>query len=175
VVIAVVRLTPGLRRGGERGGDAGDDLAFDSGRGERRQLLFQTPEDARVAALQAHDARAALRVAHQQHVDLRLPDGVVEPALADVDPARLRCEAAQRGIGQRVEQHDVGFAQPLHAAQRDQVRRAGAGADERDVAWARHAAASTSSAPLVRCDAGSTTISAPAVRLAAYGASGSGC
>jgi hypothetical protein len=37
---------------------------------------------------------------------------------------------AQRRVGQRVEQHHVGLRQALRAAQRDQVGRAGAGADE---------------------------------------------
>ena len=67
---AAARQRP-LRRGGggERGGDAGDDLALDAGGGERLELFLEAAEDARVAALQANDARAALRVLDEEGVD----------------------------------------------------------------------------------------------------------
>ncbi len=60
-----------LRRGGggERGGDAGDDLALDAGGGERLELFLEAAEDARIAALEADDARAALRVLDEEGVD----------------------------------------------------------------------------------------------------------
>ena len=118
-------------RGGDRRGDARHHLAADAGRGERHQLLFEPPEHARVAALQAHDAAVAA-VPHQQRVDLRLPRRIAEAALADVDPGRRRREGAQRRVDQCVMQHDAGAGQRPRAAQRDQVGRAGAGADEGD-------------------------------------------
>ena len=144
------------RRRGQRCRDAGHDLALDAGSRQCFQLFFQPAEDARVAALQADDARAALRVLDEEGVD-RVLAGVLgarfaaavghaaKAALADVDPARLRRQLAQRRVGERIEQHHLGLAEALRAAQRDQVGLAGAGTDEDDAAGCRalglHAAA----------------------------------
>jgi hypothetical protein len=142
--IAAAGERPLRRRGrGERGGDARDDLGRDARRGERLELLLEAAEHARVAPLQAHDARARGRVLHEQGVDRRLARVLgagagarmrhaAKAALADVDPARLGRERAQRRVGERVEEHDVGGAQPLGAAQGDQIGLAGPGADEDD-------------------------------------------
>ena len=103
-------------------------------------LLLEAAEDARVAAFQANDANAARRVLDEKGVDGVLP-GVLaaaarrvrharKAALADIDPARVRRERAQRRVGERVEKDDVGLAQSLRAAQRDEVGCTGAGADE---------------------------------------------
>ena len=107
-----------LRRGGggDRRGDAGHDFAFDAGGGERFELFFEPAEHARVAALEAHDALAHFaRVLDEQRVDRRLAGAVAEAALADVDPVRLRRELAQRRVGERIEQHDVGLREQARA------------------------------------------------------------
>ena len=147
---AAAAAAPGeraLRRrgGGQRRGDAGHDLALDPGLGQGLELFLEPAEHARVAALQPHHHAAFAGVLHQQGVDRRLA-GVLgarlaaavrhaaKAALADVDPARLRREGAQGRVGERIEQHHVGGAQPLGAAQGDQVGLAGAGTDEDDAA-----------------------------------------
>jgi hypothetical protein len=61
--------------------------------------------------------------------------------------------------------HDLGARQTLRAAHGDEVRSAGAGADEDHCLHV--GVLSTSNAPLVRWLAGSTTISAPPTRLSA--------
>jgi hypothetical protein len=158
------------QRGGgrrQRGRDARHHLGANARLGQRLQLFFEAAEDARVAPLQAHHGVPVLRMAHEQGVDAGLARGVAEPALADVDPARLRRQRAQRRVGQRVVQHDLGLRQALRAAHGDQVGCAGAGADEDDRSRVHASTPSTSSAPLVRWLAGSTTISAPPTRLSA--------
>ena len=162
-----------LRRGGggERGGDAGDDLAFDAGGGERLELFLEAAEDARVAALQANDARAARRVLDEQGVDRVLARVLAaaarrvrharEAALADVDPARVRRELAQRRVGERIEEDDVGVLQPLRAAHRDEVGLARAGADEGDAAGARGRDARHADASASRRKRGNGSIRSP--------------
>jgi hypothetical protein len=155
---------------GQRGGHAGHHLDFQARLGAGLQFFLEAAEDARVAALEAHDQPVFAPMAHDQRVDRGLPGAVAEAALADVDPLRARREFAQCRVGERVVQHHVGPGQQAGAAQRDQVRRAGAGSDECDLAHAcqaflPQAAALTSSAPLVRLLAGSTMISAPPTRL----------
>jgi hypothetical protein len=148
--------------GGQRRGDAGNHLGLEPGRGDRLQFFLEAAEHARVAALEPHDQRVAQPVAHQQRIDHVLRRAAVKTALADVDPARPRRELAQRRIGQRVGEHDLGLRQQARAAQRDQVGGPGTGTDESD---AIHGSVLTSKAPLVRWLAGSTTISAPATRF----------
>src|SRR5258705_1114562 len=114
----------------------------------------------------------------EQRVDRRLTGAVAKAALADVHPACARREFAQRGIGERIEQHHVGSRQQPRAAQRDQIGRARPGSDDDDAAHRAHsaqAAAFTSSAPLVRLLAGSTMINEPPTRFVAYASTGSGC
>ena len=162
---AACQRPPRRGRRGQRSGDARHHLAFDALCGQRFELFFQPAEQARVAALETHHQRMPAGHAHEQRVDGGLSRGMREAALADVEPLRLRRQLAQRRVGEGVEQHHVGAGQHACAAQRDQVGRAGAGADEDDLSHQRTTL--TSSAPLVRLLAGSTTISEPATRLCA--------
>ena len=72
---------------------------------------------------------------NQQAVDAGLAIEITaffarKAALAHVHPGGLGGEGAQGRIGQRVEQHDRGLAQALHATQGDEVGGAGARPDE---------------------------------------------
>ena len=135
-----------LRRGGggQRGGDAGDDLAVDAGRGERLELFLEAAEDARVAALQANDAlRRCCACLTSRALIVSWPVFSRPPRAAWATPVKPRlptsiqraCGAscAQRRVGERIEQDDVGAAAGA-AAPRTVMRSAcaGAGADEGD-------------------------------------------
>ena len=169
---AAARQRPLRRRGGgERRGDAGHDLALDAGGGERLELFLEAAEDARVAALEAHDARAALRVLHEQGVD-RVLAGVLAPAarrvrhageaaLADVDPARVRREL-RAAPGRRANRRARRRPRCRRCAPRTVIRSAcaGAGADEDDadvVARRRDARHAEAAAPRRKRGSGSIT------------------
>ena len=88
----------------------------DAGFLERERFLAAAAEHERVAALEAHDALAALGRADHQAVDAVLIDRVPAGALADVEPLRLRRELEQPLRDERVVEHEVGLAQPARAA-----------------------------------------------------------
>src|SRR6202007_1285077 len=58
--------------GAERRRDSGGDAPGDARAGERLDLLAAAPEHVAVAALQARDASAGARVAHEELIDARL-------------------------------------------------------------------------------------------------------
>ncbi|MNE89673.1 hypothetical protein D3C80_1871120 [compost metagenome] len=66
-------------------GDAGHHLEGNAVGRQLLDLLAATPEDERVAALQAQHALAQLGLLDQQAVDFILGHGMVGAALADVD------------------------------------------------------------------------------------------
>ena len=122
--------------GAARGrGDAGHDLEGDALGGERLDLLAAAPEDEGVAALEAHDALALLGQAHQQVVDVLLRHRVLRALLAGVDALGVRAhEVEDRPRDQPVVDHDVGALHEAQRAEGEQVRIAGAGADQRHLA-----------------------------------------
>ena len=132
---------PRQQRRRNRAGDAGNDLAGNAGRGERERLFPAAPEDERIAALETHDAMAAARLADHQPVDRVLANRRAAGALADEEPPRARGVAQRRRLDERVVEHEVRLAEPPHRLEREQLRIAGAGADERDEA--RHFTGST--------------------------------
>jgi len=70
----------------------------------------------------------------QQLVDQRLRGGTLAGALADRDQFGLRTQRQHLQRDQRVVQHRAGLRQQARAAHGDQVGRAGAGADQVDLA-----------------------------------------
>jgi len=96
-------------------------------------FLAGTAEDQRIAALETDDALALARQAHHQGVDVVLLAGRPEAGLAD---QQLACLAAGKiehvARYQIVEQDHVGRLQGAHRTQRQQLRIARPGADQRD-------------------------------------------
>ena len=125
---------PREHRRGNRAGDPGNDLAGNAGRGKRERLFPAATEDERIAALQTDDSTAAARLADHQPVDRVLPNRRTSGALAHEEPLRARGVAQRRGLDERVVEHEVGLAEPPHRLEREELRIAGAGADERNEA-----------------------------------------
>ena len=120
-----------LGGGGERRGDARHDLEGDAGLAQRRHLLAGAAEDERVAGLQPHDAAACRGLAHQQRVDLVLRGGMAPLRLPTSMRSRVAAAHGDDCLGHEPVVHDhVGFLQDALGAQREQVRRAGPGADQ---------------------------------------------
>jgi hypothetical protein len=128
------------RRGGRRrgaGGHARHHAPGDAGGGEGGRLLAAAAEQEGIAALQPHHALPGARRGDQPRGDLRMRHRRRALALADRHERGARPHQAQHAAtGQRVVQDDVGAAQRLGGAQRQQARVAGAGADEPDLAGA---------------------------------------
>jgi hypothetical protein len=81
----------------------------------------------------------ALRGVHDQPVDVALPDARAPRRLADVDDLRARRRLVEQLLrDETVVDHGLGLAQAAQRLERDQLRIAGAGTDERD-ARADHA------------------------------------
>jgi hypothetical protein len=118
------------RRRGHRRADARNDLERDAGLDQRQRLLAAPPEHERIAALQADHVVTAAGLADHQAVDRLLGHRRPAGALAHVEPARLGRQRPQLGPRQRVEQHQVGLAQPPVRAHRQQVDVARAGAHQ---------------------------------------------
>jgi len=121
------------RRRALGGGDAGHDLDRDSSRPTSRDLLAAAAENHGVAALEPHHAPAGLGERDHQRIDLALPAGRPIAGLADQHLLRLaagKIEDFRRD--QVVDQDDVGRLQRAHRAQREELRIARAGADQRD-------------------------------------------
>ena len=102
-----------------------------AGGGQRQRFLAATPEDERVAALQAHHPSTVEAELDEQRVDQLLRDRGAG-ALADVDQLRVRVSQGQHtGADERVVDHHLGVLQTSQPANRQQLGIAGAGADER--------------------------------------------
>ena len=118
----------------ERGGDAGDDLEGDAGGGQRFGLFAAASEDEGVAALEADHGEAAARALDEHGADLFLGEGVDGLLLAGVDALGVgRGQIEQRGGGQAIEEDGVGLLEDAAAFDGDELRIAGACADEIDL------------------------------------------
>src|SRR5438094_242296 len=83
------------------------------------------------------------RTIDEEPVDLRLAHAVAAGRLAGVDDLGVRRRLGeQRGGDEAIVDHDVGLAQAPERLQRDELRVAGAGADERDERASIHGSAS---------------------------------
>src|SRR5581483_875943 len=119
-----------LGRGGERRRHARDDFDRDIGFAKRRDLLLRASEERWIAALEAnYDAMPARRV-HEALVDEALRGGVPAAALADQDLFRARRKREGVRMDERIVEDNVRVAQDAGRAQREEVRRARAGADQ---------------------------------------------
>ena len=120
--------------GGERRGDSRDHGAGDAVRGQHLELLAAASENQRIAALEARHALALSGEAHQQLVDAPL---LIGPAglPADEDPLGIAPRAIQHRLAhQAVVENHVRSLQQLQRPQREQVRIAGAGSNQVDLA-----------------------------------------
>ena len=94
------------------------------------ELLAAAAEDERVATLQARDALSGAGELDQQLVDALLL-AALTGLLADKDAARVAARAIEYGLAhQAVIEDHVGLLQQLQSPQRQQIRIAGAGADQ---------------------------------------------
>ena len=92
----------------------GHDLEGDAGLAQRLRLLAAAAEDERVAALEAHDERAARGRARSAPRRLVLRQRDVARALARVDQQAVRArEVEQRVAGEAVVDDHVGAPQQL--------------------------------------------------------------
>ena len=111
------------RRRRDGGGNPGHDLAGHARRRQGERFLAAATEDERIAALQPHHALAAQRPA-DHHALERLADR--SSAGRRACPRRpLRPRGARGGarrVDQRVVEHQVGRAQTVDRAQREQLR-----------------------------------------------------
>ena len=138
---AVRHRDPGERGSGERRADARHDLVGDARRPQRQDLLASAAEDEGISALEAHDALAAARRADHQRVDRLLAEGGATRALAHGEALGPGSEGQHLRRDEGVVEDEVGRGERAHGAHGEQLRVAGAGADDRDVAG--HARASS--------------------------------
>ena len=125
-------------RGGGGGRDAGDQLHRDPVTAQVVQLLAAAPEHEGVAALEPHDTLAGARLVAQQGVDLVLAERVIALRLADIDALGVAPGPVQDlRPDQPVVDHHVGALQRGQRLEGQQVRIAGAGADDRHRAGGR--------------------------------------
>ena len=89
---------------------------------QRQRLLAAAPEHERVAALQPHDAAAALRGANHHGVDVVLRQRVTAGALADEEPLGAPRQTQHAFVDQRVVQHQIRRAQARHGLAASAVR-----------------------------------------------------
>jgi len=119
----------------DTGSNAARDKGVDARRGEHLQLLAAASEHQGIAALHPCHAPALARVAHHELLDEGLGRAAAAAALAH--PHHPGAGAAVRqhlGVDQVVHQHHVGFTQHAHRLEGEQLRVAGACADEIDLA-----------------------------------------
>jgi hypothetical protein len=121
----------------DRTGDAGHHGHRDACLGEGDQLLHAPAEDIGVAALEPDHELPGLGVVDQGGVDGLLRHEATVGDLGRVDDLDLRAQLVQEfARGEAVGDDDVGLGEQAAAANGDQVRVAGAAADERDAGGA---------------------------------------
>ncbi len=104
-------------------------------RRQRLQLFAAAPEDEGIAALQAHDAPALLRVLDQQSVDFFLRAADVAGGLAHADPRGIAPRQIEhRRRHQAIVQNHIGVLQRAQRLQGQEFRIAGAGAHQSHLA-----------------------------------------
>ncbi|CAM5189901.1 hypothetical protein CDEN61S_02678 [Castellaniella denitrificans] len=131
-VVAVRQRNAGVGAAGQGGGDAGHDFIGNAVPLQVLQFLAAAAKDHGVAAFQAHHAASLAGVRHHQGMDAGL-GGFMRAArgLAHVDHLRVAPRQRQDGgADQAVGQDHVGLVQGAQAAQGQQARVAGAGADQ---------------------------------------------
>ena len=121
-----------LGAGRQRRRDARHDLVAHAGRLERGNFFLGATEEHRIAAFEANDDRVSLRRVDEPFVDELLRGGVFPAAFADGDLFGAGGERHRIGMHQRIVEDDVGLREQFRRAQREQVRRAGSGANEID-------------------------------------------
>ena len=121
-----------LRACGECGRDAGYHLAGDIGFSQRVDFFLRTAEDHRVAAFQSHHITIVARGFDQLLVDETLIRRDLSRAFADGNFLGFRRERNRIRMHQRVVENNVGVGENPRRAQREQIGRAGACADECD-------------------------------------------
>ena len=137
-MVAMGERDAGRGRAAERRRDARHDLDGDAAALQIRQLLAAAAEDEGIAALEAHDAAAGLRLPGDQRVDLVLALAVVALALADIDPLGVAAREIEHARpDQLVVDHHVGALDQPQRAQRQQIGIARPGADDGDSAARR--------------------------------------
>lgn len=117
-----------------RRGDAGDRFVRNAIRAQKLELLAAASEHERIAAFQAHHPPAGARVLLQQRIDALLRGLVIlADALADVDALGVAARKFKDiRAHQPIEQDHVGLVQCAQRLQGQQIRIAGAGADQRN-------------------------------------------
>ena len=111
-MLAMRHRNSGVRRHRQRRADAGRDFERDAGATQRLRLFAAASEDERIAALQANDPAAALRLRNHQRFDLGLFHCVFAGAFADENAlAAGRCQRNDRIACQRVIEQNVGVSQ----------------------------------------------------------------
>ena len=113
--------------------DAGHHLDRNAGRAAGRKLLAGATENQRIAALQTHHVFAGLGERHHQRIDLVLLAGGRAAGLADQHLLGLAPgEVENFRRHQVVDQDHIGRLQGAYRAQREQLRIAGPGTNQRD-------------------------------------------
>ena len=109
-MLAMRHRNSGVRRHGQRRADSGNDFERDAGATQRLRLFAAASEDERIAALQANDPAAALRLRNHQRFDLGLRHCVFAGAFADENALaagrrqrddRIACQARRRATRRR--------------------------------------------------------------------------
>jgi len=132
---------PARRGHRDRRADTRHDLHSHSRAGARENLLAAAAEHERITALETHHEASRVGVVDQDGVDGGLLEVVPTRRLAGEDPERVgRRLVDELGRRQLVVDDHLGATEPFEPAQRDQLRVAGAGADQDD-APVRHRAA----------------------------------
>jgi hypothetical protein len=164
---AVGERHTGARRRAKRRGDARHDEVGDVVRREHLDLFAAAAKYERIAALQAGDAQSGARVVNHELVNARLRVRWIARLLADENALRIAARKCEHRIRhQSIVEDDVGLLQQLQRAQCEQIRIAGAGADEINLT---HLSARTGAAELrCECLVGARLIAGEHLR--AYGA-----
>lgn len=132
---AVGHGNAGIGEPADRGGHAGHDVERDVGGDQRERFLTTTPEQERVATLQAQDAFALACQGDQAGGNIRLSGRWLATAFAGINQRRVCLGEGQNTvIHQRVVDHHVGRLQGVQRAHRQQGRITRPGAHEPDPA-----------------------------------------
>ena len=116
--------------------DAGNNRRRDTGGADGFQLFPTTPEDKRVAALEADNALAVLRRGNQQLVDRLLRHRMIALGLADRHAVCVAADESEDIVAdEAVIIYDVGFLDQAKGLERQKFRIAGTCADNMDDAF----------------------------------------
>ena len=114
-------------------GQAGQNVIRQAVGLKRLNLFIQPPENARIAALQAHDPRTGEGMRHQNGIDFDLLGRGAKALFAHIHQTRSGGDQRHDlGTDEAVMDHHLGRLQRLIGAQRQMARGTGTGADEQD-------------------------------------------